>query len=123
MGKSVQQAVGATLWVRPARKVSENGTCIRRVGVFHNRTRRRLTAVLGSFGVINRRLEFQRRRQGGTAVNAIAAIEGNGDHRVLVLHGWALDSSVWLKARALTDQSRFTYAYVDFPGYGVNRPE
>ncbi len=56
-------------------------------------------------------------------MNAIAAIEGSGDHRVLVLHGWALDSSVWLTARARTDQSRFTYAYLDFPGYGVNRPE
>ncbi|MDI9975607.1 alpha/beta hydrolase [Rhodococcus sp. IEGM 1307] len=56
-------------------------------------------------------------------MNAIAAIEGSGDHRILVLHGWALDSSVWLTARARTDQSRFTYAYLDFPGYGVNRPE
>jgi pimeloyl-ACP methyl ester carboxylesterase len=50
---------------------------------------------------------------------AIAAIEGNGDHKVLVLHGWALDSGVWLTARALSDVGRFTFAYVDFPGYGV----
>jgi pimeloyl-ACP methyl ester carboxylesterase len=53
----------------------------------------------------------------------IAAIEGVGPHKVLVLHGWALDSSVWLASRALTDLTRFTYAYLDFPGYGVNRGE
>ncbi|CAN0326160.1 unnamed protein product, partial [Chrysoparadoxa australica] len=29
-----------------------------------------------------------------------AAIEGNGPHHVLVLHGWALDSGVWLGTRA-----------------------
>ena len=54
-------------------------------------------------------------------MTGIAAIEGNGPHRVLVLHGWALDSGVWFASRALTDLSRFTYAYLDFPGYGVNR--
>lgn len=53
----------------------------------------------------------------------IAAIEGNGDRKVLVLHGWALDSGVWLAARALSDVSRFTFAYFDFPGYGVSRDE
>jgi pimeloyl-ACP methyl ester carboxylesterase len=54
---------------------------------------------------------------------AIAAVEGAGDHKVLVLHGWALDSGVWLAARALSDVSQFTFAYVDFPGYGVARNE
>lgn len=53
----------------------------------------------------------------------IAAVEGNGDHKVIVLHGWALDSGVWLAARALSDVGRFTYAYVDFPGYGVSHDE
>jgi len=42
---------------------------------------------------------------------------------VVVLHGWALDSGVWLAARALSDVTRFTFAYVDFPGYGVARDE
>jgi pimeloyl-ACP methyl ester carboxylesterase len=56
-------------------------------------------------------------------MTALAAVEGAGAERVLVLHGWALDSGVWLAARALTDQARFTYAYLDFPGYGVNRGE
>lgn len=52
----------------------------------------------------------------------IAAVEGSGDHRVLVLHGWVMDSSVWLPTRALSDVSRHTFAYVDFPGYGSSRP-
>lgn len=51
-----------------------------------------------------------------------AAIEGNGPHNVLVLHGWALDSGVWLATRALSNVKDFTWAYFDFPGYGVNRP-
>jgi pimeloyl-ACP methyl ester carboxylesterase len=54
-------------------------------------------------------------------MTAIAAVEGLGDTKVIVLHGWALDSSVWLASRALSDVSRFTYAYVDFPGYGSNK--
>lgn len=54
-------------------------------------------------------------------MTAIAAVEGVGETKVIVLHGWALDSSVWLATRALSDVSKFTFAYVDFPGYGVNR--
>lgn len=54
-------------------------------------------------------------------MTGIAAVEGNGARRVLVLHGWALDSGVWHAARALTDLSAFTYAYFDFPGYGAHR--
>ncbi len=56
-------------------------------------------------------------------MTVLAAVEGAGAERVLVLHGWALDSGVWLAARALTDMARFTYAYLDFPGYGVNKDE
>jgi pimeloyl-ACP methyl ester carboxylesterase len=52
---------------------------------------------------------------------AIVAIEGAGAHKVIVLHGWALDSGVWLGARALSDVTRFTFAFVDFPGYGVDK--
>jgi pimeloyl-ACP methyl ester carboxylesterase len=52
---------------------------------------------------------------------AIVAIEGAGAHKVIVLHGWALDSGVWLGARALSDVTRFTFAFVDFPGYGVDQ--
>jgi pimeloyl-ACP methyl ester carboxylesterase len=55
-------------------------------------------------------------------VKHIAAVEGSGDHKVLVLHGWVMDAGVWLPTRALSDVSTFTFAYVDFPGYGSNRP-
>lgn len=50
-----------------------------------------------------------------------AAIEGAGERKVLVLHGWALDSGVWLASRARSNTRDFTWAYFDFPAYGVNR--
>lgn len=50
-------------------------------------------------------------------------VEGSGDIRVLVLHGWALDSAVWAAARLETNLDKFTYAFVDFPGYGPNRSD
>ena len=53
----------------------------------------------------------------------IAAVEGTGPNRVLVLPGWALDATVWLATRAKLDVTDFTFAYVDFPGYGVGRDE
>lgn len=56
-----------------------------------------------------------------TTTARFAAIEGAGAHKVLVLHGWALDSSVWLASRALSNTRDFTWAYFDFPAYGVNR--
>lgn len=55
-------------------------------------------------------------------MTAIAALEGVGDQKVLVLHCWVMDSSVWLPTRALSDVTAFTLAYVDFPGYGASRP-
>jgi pimeloyl-ACP methyl ester carboxylesterase len=54
-------------------------------------------------------------------MKGIAAVEVSGVQCVLVLHGWGLDSKVWLDTRALIDHTRFTYAYFDFPGYGSNR--
>jgi hypothetical protein len=48
-------------------------------------------------------------------------VEGSGHTKVLVLHRWAMDRSVWDAARAESDRGRFTYAYVDFPGYGADR--
>ena len=65
----------------------------------------------------------QGKENGMETMTRLAAVEGAGDTKVLVLHGWALDSGVWLAARALSDQARFNYAYFDFPGYGVNRAE
>jgi pimeloyl-ACP methyl ester carboxylesterase len=53
----------------------------------------------------------------------LAVVEGHGDIRVLVLHGWALDSSIWSAARSETDLETFTYAFVDFSAYGPARAE
>lgn len=58
-----------------------------------------------------------------SSLSKIAAVEGAGEHKVLVLHGWALDSSVWLASRARSNTRDFTWAYLDFPGYGVNRSQ
>lgn len=52
----------------------------------------------------------------------VAAVEGSGRDKVLVLHGWVMDAGVWLPTRALSDVSASTFAYIDFPGYGTNRP-
>ncbi|MEV8212902.1 alpha/beta hydrolase [Leifsonia sp. NPDC077715] len=54
---------------------------------------------------------------------SVAAVEGTGPSRVLVLPGWALDANVWLATRAKLNVEQFTFAYVDFPGYGVAREE
>lgn len=51
----------------------------------------------------------------------VAVVEGHGDIRVLVLHGWALDSSIWSAARSEIDLETFIYAFVDFSAYGPAR--
>jgi pimeloyl-ACP methyl ester carboxylesterase len=51
-------------------------------------------------------------------VGELATVIGSGPSRVLVLHGWCLDSSVWQWATPLVDGARYSYALVDFPGYG-----
>ncbi|WP_420466012.1 alpha/beta fold hydrolase [Panacagrimonas sp.] len=56
-----------------------------------------------------------------SVIAKFAAVEGAGPRKVLVLHGWALDSGVWLTTRALSNTRDFTWAYLDFPAYGVNR--
>lgn len=53
------------------------------------------------------------------ATAGVADSVGTGAQRVLVLHGWALDSSVWRWARDGLDTQTFSYAFLDFPGYGV----
>jgi pimeloyl-ACP methyl ester carboxylesterase len=54
-------------------------------------------------------------------MSGISSVEGTGSKRVLVLHGWALDSSIWDPARDRLDLDAYTYAFFDFPGYGSNR--
>jgi pimeloyl-ACP methyl ester carboxylesterase len=43
---------------------------------------------------------------------------GDGEHKVLVLHGWFGDASSWLPWCAQLDADRFSYAFVDCRGYG-----
>ena len=57
-----------------------------------------------------------------TNVSGVSSIEGTGDTKVLVLHGWGMDSSVWNWCREDLDLDTFTYAFFDFPGYGSHRP-
>lgn len=48
---------------------------------------------------------------------------GEGDHRVLCLHGWFGSSGGWGSWPALLDVSRFTYAFLDYRGYGQRKAE
>lgn len=46
---------------------------------------------------------------------------GNGPHKVAVLHGWFGDHGIWKPTYELLDTERFTYAFVDYRGYGASR--
>ncbi|MEZ5476812.1 MAG: alpha/beta hydrolase [Thiolinea sp.] len=43
---------------------------------------------------------------------------GNGAEKVLVFHGWFGDYSVWEPTFKAMDTERFTYAFIDYRGYG-----
>lgn len=45
---------------------------------------------------------------------------GTGDHGVIVLHGWFGDSSVFDPMLPALDTDRFTFAFMDYRGYGVS---
>lgn len=51
-------------------------------------------------------------------MNARIRIIGNGPGRVLALHGWFGSASDWGPMADLLDGDRFTYAFLDFRGYG-----
>lgn len=51
-------------------------------------------------------------------MNEPTSVVGSGPARVLVLHSWTMDSSVWQRTVPLMDTERYTYALLDFPGYG-----
>ena len=57
-----------------------------------------------------------------TDIKGVSSVEGVGATKVLVLHGWGMDSSVWNWCKDKLDFDRFTYAFFDFPGYGSHRP-
>jgi pimeloyl-ACP methyl ester carboxylesterase len=46
---------------------------------------------------------------------------GNGDTRVIALHGWFGDHSAFAPIWPHLDLSRFSYAFVDYRGYGGAR--
>ena len=46
---------------------------------------------------------------------------GNGPHRVLALHGWFGSARGWGWLPDLIDPGRFSYAFLDFRGYGERR--
>ncbi|MFM0045661.1 alpha/beta hydrolase [Paraburkholderia sediminicola] len=46
---------------------------------------------------------------------------GSGPRRVLVLHGWFGDHRVWEPVYSLLNGAAFSYAFMDFRGYGASR--
>lgn len=48
---------------------------------------------------------------------------GNGDSHVLVLHGWLGPAASWLPVQPHLDTDRFSYAFLDYRGYGARRNE
>ncbi|MDB5945163.1 MAG: alpha/beta hydrolase [Ramlibacter sp.] len=48
---------------------------------------------------------------------------GTGPSPVLVLHGWFGDHGIWKPTYDLLDTGRFSYAFVDYRGYGASRHE
>jgi pimeloyl-ACP methyl ester carboxylesterase len=48
---------------------------------------------------------------------------GNGAHKVMVLHGWFGDHSVWAPTYPFLDTQGFCYAFADYRGYGASRAQ
>lgn len=46
---------------------------------------------------------------------------GQGDHHVVVLHGWLGPAASWLPVLPHLNQATFTYAFLDYRGYGNRR--
>lgn len=46
---------------------------------------------------------------------------GNGAEKVIVLHGWLADHSVFQPMFSALDTERFTYAFIDYRGYGLSK--
>lgn len=46
---------------------------------------------------------------------------GQGRRKVAVVHGWLAGAASWAPLWPHLDQERFTYAFVDLPGYGARR--
>lgn len=46
-------------------------------------------------------------------------LAGNGPHRVIALHGWFGSAAGWGPLPQLLDGDRFSYAFMDYRGYGA----
>jgi pimeloyl-ACP methyl ester carboxylesterase len=46
---------------------------------------------------------------------------GSGPHKIVVLHGWFGDHRIWAPTYPFLDKEKFTYAFVDYRGYGASR--
>ena len=46
---------------------------------------------------------------------------GSGQEKVLMLHGWFGDYSVWEPTFNSLDQDTFTYVFIDYRGYGKSK--
>ena len=55
-------------------------------------------------------------------MNALRII-GSGPHKVLCLHGWFGSSAGWGPWAEVLDTDRFTWAFMDYRGYGARREE
>lgn len=52
---------------------------------------------------------------------AYPMIVGQGPIHVIVLHGWFGSASAWQTFADVVDRERFTYAFMDYRGYGARR--
>lgn len=46
---------------------------------------------------------------------------GTGDEKILVLHGWFGDYSVWEPTFNSINKNKFTYCFIDYRGYGKSK--
>lgn len=62
-------------------------------------------------------------RTGGPPLTIAHHTGGNGDHHVIMLHGWFGSSSGWGWLPEVLDGDRFTYVFTDYRGYGERMGE
>lgn len=48
-------------------------------------------------------------------------VQGHGDLRLIVLHGWLSDSQIFDGITPFFDERKYTLAFVDYRGYGMSR--
>lgn len=46
---------------------------------------------------------------------------GTGPSKVMVLHGWFGDHSIWAPTYPFLDREQYSYAFMDYRGYGASR--